>query len=846
MPSLDHLIVSGFSDNQPFQSTFTPRGPALIQRDRGAHGQMLLSQLRQLKLHAAALTQRRKSLGIPDGVGMTIAVRVARNGGLDLKSIEWARDRIEVLSVAEVGSSQVVAIHVPDGKLAAFEKRITEYLTQDTNKGHPKNARLVTAIEAFRKAAFSELWTGTSALPAADVPDWMQIWVRLGSKPATEVVSEFSEAAARLDILIEPGYLTFPGRVVVCAYCTKTALENAIALLDVIAEIRPVMPTAEFYLSDLTPRDQAQWITDLVQRTSLPASGLVPYVTLLDTGVNHAHPLLQDLVSSADVHAIKPEWGGADEDGHGTGMAGIVCYGNLVSPISSSTPLTVPHRMESVKILPPQGENPPHLYGWVAATAVNTVEQVNPERRRVYAMMTTAIGATAGMPSEWSATMDQMAFGLNGLNPYNDGQFPPIDNRTSRLFVMSAGNIPWTQWDNYPTRNYETMIEDPGQSWNSLTVGAYTNLATIDAQKWPGLTPIAMPGSLGPASTTSVMWESTWPLKPDVVAEGGNGSTDLWGISVGPESLRVLTTSNAPHVSPLTETGDTSAAAAEVARICAHLRARYPSYWEETIRALVVHGARFTPQMRSQLPAHPNKSELQRLQRTYGFGKADLANSIDSQLNAPTLVAQEYMVPYVKGASGVRLNELRLHELPWPKAELEALGGAEVEMRVTLSYFVEPNPSRRGWQSKFRYQSHALRFAVKGAAEEEDRFLQRINKINRLEAVENEELDADESLSDPDRLNWTFGARLRSKGSLHSDTWTGSAAALANKSHIAVFPVGGWWKDWKDSGRVGESVRYALIVSLHVADGLDVDLYTPIKNAIATSVAIDIDIAENT
>src|SRR5256885_8145814 len=34
-----------------------------------------------------------------------------------------------------------------------------------------------------------------------------------------------------------------------------------------------------------------------------------------------------------------------------------------------------------------------------------------------------------------------------------------------------------------------------------------------------------------------------------------------------------------------------------------------------------------------------------------------------------------------------------------------------VEMRVTLSFFVEPNPSRRGWQSKFRYQSHGLRFA---------------------------------------------------------------------------------------------------------------------------------------
>src|SRR5256885_14496694 len=72
------------------------------------------------------------------------------------------------------------------------------------------------------------------------------------------------------------------------------------------------------------------------------------------------------------------------------------------------------------------------------------------------------------------------------------------------------------------------------------------------------------------ASTTSRLWRNSWPLKPDVVAEGGNATIDDTNVpAVGPSSLRILTTSHRMHQGPFAETGDTSAAAAEVARICA-------------------------------------------------------------------------------------------------------------------------------------------------------------------------------------------------------------------------------------------------------------------------------------
>ena len=70
---------------------------------------------------------------------------------------------------------------------------------------------------------------------------------------------------------------------------------------------------------------------------------------------------------------------------------------------------------------------------------------------------------------------------------------------------------------------------------------------------------------------------------------------------------------------------------------------------------------------------------------------------------------------------------MNLHQFPWPRAELESIADTEVELRVTLSYYVEPNPGERGWLRRHRYPSHALRFAVKKSLETVDDFRRRIN-----------------------------------------------------------------------------------------------------------------------
>jgi hypothetical protein len=69
-------------------------------------------------------------------------------------------------------------------------------------------------------------------------------------------------------------------------------------------------------------------------------------------------------------------------------------------------------------------------------------------------------------------------------------------------------------------------------------------------------------------------------------------------------------------------------------------------------------------------------------------------------------------------------------------------------------------------------------------------------------------------------------------GSLHSDTWTGTAADLAERGILAVYPVTGWWKTRKKQECYNKTARYALIISIRTPE-TDVDLYSVIENLVA-------------
>ncbi len=187
--------------------------------------------------------------------------------------------------------------------------------------------------------------------------------------------------------------------------------------------------------------------------------------------------------------------------------------------------------------------------------------------------------------------------------------------------------------------------------------------------------------------------------------------------------------------------------------------------------------------------------------------------------------------PYGKDENGrVASNEMHLHPLPWPIDALSSLGAQMVRVRVTLSYFVEPSPGRRGWTKRHRYASHGLRFRMSRPAETATAF------INRLSTSALDEESS--SAGDSDSIAWTVGVKGRTRGSIHSDWFVAPGVDVADCGLIAVHPVSGWWQERAHLERYETPARYGLVVSLET-DDLKVDLHEKIAALAPLPVAID-------
>ena len=296
------------------------------------------------------------------------------------------------------------------------------------------------------------------------------------------------------------------------------------------------------------------------------------------------------------------------------------------------------------------------------------------------------------------------------------------------------------------------------------------------------------------------------------------------------DNLQLLTTNRNLAQRLFITTGDTSAAAALAARMAAIIQAEYPQLWPETVRALMVHAAEWTPAMRPQRQTEPpSRTMIKQMLRTYGYGAPTLGRALWSARNALTLIVQDSLQPFDRNEQGCYVTrDMHLHNLPWPIDALRELEHETVELHVTLSYFIEPNPGERGWRRRYRYASHGLRFDVKTPTETEEDFKKRLSK-----AAREEEETGSSTSSDAER--WLLGPDLRHKGSIHSDRWQGTARELADRGVLAVFPVIGWWRERPRHDRWHRQACYALIVSIHTPAS-EVDIYTPVAAQIQAEI----------
>lgn len=816
-------ITSPYTAHSPDGFT-KPIIPALSRAQQAA---ILLQQISDISESAKHSKNTQESFNLESGFGIQIQFVGRSDVELAFEQLNNDTHQIELLSVVKGIEGTIANVFVPEGKLIQFEKYVTDYLAERTAKnGTARDHRLlIDTIKLIRAAEIRGLWNDDLALLPQDKnePFWWEVWLPVrgkNKKIREEVVSDFKKLATSVGCEVGQGRADFPERIVVLMFGSEAQFSQSLAALNCVAELRKAKETAEFF-SGLDVSEQTEWQDELISRLRYPHQGdSIPRICLLDSGVNRGHSLLASAIQQSDLHTVDNSIGTHDEANHGTGMAALALYGDLVDALESNSELQISHLLESVKVTPGSGGNvgSNELHADLFSQAINRPEISHPLRPRVFSSTLTSVDfRDRGRPSSWSSMVDRLASDADG-----DGKFP-------RLVVQSAGNeTSLDAWAQYPSSISTNLIHDPGQAWNALTVGAYTKKIRIDESDAGSYAAIAPAGGLSPMTSSSATWSRAWPLKPDIVFEGGNAAKDIYG-AVTLDSLMLLTAHNDIRQRIFTTTNATSAASALCSRMAAQLMSSYPTFRPETIRALIVHSADWTPAMRSAylpLKTAPNKANHVNMIRHCGWGVPNLERAMWSASNSLTLVVEDELVPYWKQKT-VKTKDMRLHELPWPKDELEALGDLQVEMRVTLSYFVEPNPSSRGVSSKYHYPSHRLRFEVRHPLETTLEFVARINA-----AAEQE----DASEQNPRDPAWLLGALFRHKGSLHQDVWCGTAAELANRGLIAVYPGLGWWRTRMKLERYNSTARYSLLISIRTP-ATDVDLYNVV--ALKAGIAIE-------
>lgn len=836
MENKPHIKLERFSEQNSFKYTKPGFSNKQVKqtRDRNLHGQSLLNQVNAVReFFDLPEDQEIEGTLVRDDV---VYVQFTSDWGYELAFDLFDKDGLrqnkklfQLLSVrpeidevdGEVKHRYHVLVVVNRLGIKEFIDKIQQFLTENIERNdkatgerivtdNPKNSDLLNNIQIIQLATLRAFWSDEPEIPFPTEDDmvWWEVWFR---RTGTDN-DNLDHAVYNLllnECQVGDETLELTEHYVKLVKGTADQLSKSLLVLNNLAELRNPQQISDFIThKDISDETKKQYLVDLVGRTDSELSENSVLICLLDSGVTNKHPLLTSFLPDDHLYTYRGAWGKEDSEphgGHGTGVAGLALYGDLTDALSHSNRIQIYHGLESYKIYHPKSANDPELYGAITESAVATPVIDRPKNLRVYCMTVTDKSLRFnGRPSAWSSAIDKITFGRSDV---------------PTLFILSGGNVSINKHEDYPSLNMTEYIHDPAQAYNAVTVGTYTRKDKISVAT--GHSALAPNGGMAPSNSTSLLFDKDWPNKPDVVFEGGNSSTD--GIYVSDHSeLKLLSLDSDYQTDIFIPFGDTSGAAALASKMAAEIRTMYPDYWPETVRALLVHSADWTTSMLSKKTlVELKEQDKKNLLRTVGYGVPNIERALYSVENNLNLIAERYIQPYKWEDSRGKYKDYHLYELPWPKEALESLEAKNVTLKVTLSYYIEPNPGSRRFATHYQYHSHQLDFEIIKRNESLADFKIRISKPD------------DEDVENPVQrkgATWLLG-RPSVKGSVRKDMLNLSGREMADRNVIAVYPKNGWYKNLKRQNKFNEEIRYSLIVSLET-ESEDVDLYSPVLVAV--------------
>lgn len=777
---------------------FTPRSnlrnqKEIPQRNRGEHAELLKEQYHRIVSQAIALQDELAANGQPVANGIYMDFEMNKkliSSGLDTKT------GAQILKVSEEQESGNVdvTVFVKRKNKDWLTNKTNEYANIDGEKG-PKNEMLIAPINEITSADIHSLYDSPTAFDdlAEETVSLFELWISKREDYSIDIVSQ---VFAILSIECNIGHrLQFADVDVFLIKTTKEILELLPNHLGYIEGVRRYHQPS---ILTKTHEVNREWNNLLRNEINFALTDDSVCVGILDTGVNNAHDLLGSALPDDRMRTAISTQDSIDHSFHGTDMAGLALLGDLTElAYRRGGTLNVEHSLASVKIFEKSHETDSLFYGAIIEDAI---EQAHNLGATISCMAITDEVSFEGCPTSSSAALDESL--------YHGGA-------CDRMIVISAGNIETPEVDatNYMASCKANAILSPSQAWNALTIGAYTEKTMVDDTQ--NYTPLAAPGGVSPMSRSTYPWING-RIKPEVVMEGGNlTSHSVYGTTTNTD-LSVITTSQ-DLKEPLEAFSATSAATALAARFAARIKVANPTLNMLSVRALMVHSAKWTKEMTSI-------GQVKDIMPLCGYGVPDEEIATFSNEKCATFVFENEIIPFVQEGSSIKYNEMHYYDLPWPVELLEAMHDEIVTMRVTLSYYVKPAPGSGGKNNKYRYPSATLHFDVKSSSETEDEFLRRRNKN------EGEPSDTNDS------ARWKIGQQRRENGTVQSDWFTCTAQQLVECGKIVVFPGSGWWKERKLEN-IENAIKYSLVVSIKSEK---TEVYQAVETAICNKIGIQI------
>lgn len=376
-----------------------------------------------------------------------------------------------------------------------------------------------------------------------------------------------------------------------------------------------------------------------------------PRVGILDSGIATGHPLLGPAIGDADSFIAGK--GAADENGHGTMVAGLALYGDVAAAIAQKE--FVPQlRLVSGRITNERNETE----GLVEKQLVEAVETfVRDYGCRVFNL---SIGNerspyVSGHIGPWAAIVDELAH-LHRV-----------------VFVISAGNFNGseqgpTNWlTGYPEYllSEEAKIIDPAPALNALTVGS---IARHEKSRMAARHPVdpayrSIAKENEPSPFTRSGPSIGGAIKPELVEYGGN-----WHVDARVHNARPGGDAEVGEVSTslafLPELGGnlfavdagTSYSAPRVAWLAGMLLRKYPMASANLLRALLVAHASVPEAARLRLGKGHEDEEEERVLRLVGYGRPNPEAALMSTESRVTLLAE----------AEIQENHCHFYEVPLP------------------------------------------------------------------------------------------------------------------------------------------------------------------------------------